>query len=179
MYTRKISSRLLPATLICAIVILDQLTKWWISVSIPINTVGMELWGDFLKIIHVRNLGIAFSIGESLPSPFRQIFFILLPLLVIVFLSLYLVRTKELSQLSRWSMAGIMGGGIGNIIDRIFRSTGVVDFLDFKFYGLFGLNRFPTFNIADASVVVCSIILLISLAIEEGRRRRYLRRGGE
>ena len=58
----------------------------------------------------------------------------------------------------------ICGGGFGNLIDRFFRSEGVIDFIDVKFYGLFGLERWPTFNIADSAVVVCGILLLISFA---------------
>ena len=60
---------------------------------------------------------------------------------------------------------GIIGGGIGNIIDRFFRAEGVVDFIDVKFFGIFGLERWPTFNVADAAVVVCGIILIVSFLI--------------
>ena len=62
-------------------------------------------------------------------------------------------------------MAGILGGGIGNIIDRIFRPEGVVDFISVKFYGILGFDRWPTFNIADASVVVCVFMFLFSVAL--------------
>ena len=56
-------------------------------------------------------------------------------------------------------------GGLGNYVDRIFRPAGVVDFLDFKFFGIFGLERWPTFNVADATVVVTGILLFISFLI--------------
>ena len=59
-------------------------------------------------------------------------------------------------------VVGIIGGGIGNLIDRIFRAEGVVDFIDVKFYGLFGMERWPTFNVADSAVVVCGILLIVS-----------------
>ena len=48
------------------------------------------------------------------------------------------------------------------IIDRIARPDGVIDFLSVKFYGLFGLERWPTFNVADSAVVVCGILLVVS-----------------
>ncbi len=60
-----------------------------------------------------------------------------------------------------------MGGGIGNLIDRIFRSLRVVDFISVKFYGIFGLERWPTFNIADASLVVSGILLAVLLLEKE------------
>jgi signal peptidase II len=58
------------------------------------------------------------------------------------------------------------------VIDRIFRPQGVVDFLSFKFYGLFGYERWPTFNLADASVVVCAVLLVVSTIIIDSRRKR-------
>ena len=53
------------------------------------------------------------------------------------------------------------------MIDRIFRSLRVVDFISVKFYGLFGLERFPTWNVADSAVVVSVILLLLSFIIKE------------
>jgi signal peptidase II len=60
-------------------------------------------------------------------------------------------------------VAGIIGGGVGNLIDRVFRPEGVVDFIDVRFFGLFGLDRWPTFNVADSSVVVCGALLAASI----------------
>ena len=60
-------------------------------------------------------------------------------------------------------ICGVIGGGLGNIFDRFFRPEGVVDFIDVKFFGLFGMERFPTFNVADSFVMVCAILLVISV----------------
>jgi signal peptidase II len=68
-------------------------------------------------------------------------------------------------------MGGILGGGLGNLIDRIFRPEGVVDYLSFKFYGMFGLERFPAFNVADSSIVVSGILLVILFILQERRNR--------
>jgi signal peptidase II len=59
----------------------------------------------------------------------------------------------------------MIGGGLGNYMDRIFRPEGVVDFLDFKFYGLLGMQRWPTFNLADMTLVVSAILLFISFLL--------------
>ncbi|HKJ85116.1 MAG TPA: signal peptidase II, partial [Spirochaetia bacterium] len=106
-------------------------------------------------------------IGGELGPPLRRVLFIVFPLLVIGGLVFYYFRTDEFTRLQRWAIAGIIAGGIGNVIDRIFRPAGVVDFLDVKFYGLFGLERWPTFNVADSSVVVCGILLMISVLFEK------------
>ncbi|ULQ58974.1 signal peptidase II [Brucepastera parasyntrophica] len=160
---KKLKERLLPFILTAGIILLDQLTKWIVTVTIPKWSVGPSFFGDFLRIIHVYNPGIAFSIGGGLSATVRSFLFGLMPLLVIAVMFVIYFRSNDLTKLQRWSIAGIIGGGLGNLIDRFFRPEGVVDFIDVKFYGLFGLERWPTFNVADASVVVCGILLLASL----------------
>jgi len=155
----------LPFSLSAFVIILDQLTKSFIVANWPRQgTLIRDVFNnDILLIYHVRNKAIAFSIGDNLPDPFRFPLFVVVPILVLVFLVLYYFKTDDFSNLQRWAIAGIIGGGIGNIGDRIFRPDGVVDFISVKFYGLFGLERWPTFNVADSSVVVCCFILLITM----------------
>lgn len=154
------TEKILPMTLALAVLILDQLTKFLITVYVPMNTIGCSFFGDFLRIIHVRNPGIAFSIGHGLPSAVRSVLFAAMPLIVIVIVLAVYFRNTDFTRFQRWTIAGIAGGGIGNLIDRCFRPHGVVDFIDIKFYGLFGLERWPTFNIADMSVLICGVLLL-------------------
>ena len=149
---------------------MDQISKKLIIDNIPVNTIGFSFLNDFLWIVHVKNLGVAFSLGDSVPNVLRIILFIIIPLIVMGGLGFYIVRTDTLTSLQRWSLAGILGGGIGNLIDRIFRSDGVVDFVSVRFYGLFGMERFPVFNVADSSIVVFGILILITFLIE-GRKK--------
>ena len=156
------NNKKLPFILALAVIIADQFTKWLITVLIPINGIGASFFGDFLRIIHARNTAIAFSIGTSMPQTLKMLLFSAVPLIVLGAIVVYLLRTDNLTRLQRWSACGIIGGGVGNLIDRIFRPLGVVDFVDVKFYGLFGLDRWPTFNVADAAIVVCGLLLVIS-----------------
>jgi len=162
------AKRLRPLILSVALIVLDQISKALIVHFIPLHTIGASYWNGFLRIIHTRNLAIAFSLGRSLPGNVRSVLFIILPLVLLVLLAVYFVRSRDLTMLQRWAVAGIIGGGFGNLIDRIFRPAGVVDFIDIRFYGLFGLERWPTFNVADSSVVVAGILLIISFLIEKG-----------
>lgn len=161
--------RLIPLMLFAVIVVVDQITKAVIVATVPrIESSGyvIEVLGEFLRIIHTRNLGIAFSLGRNLEPGLRQVLFIALPTVVVVLLGVFYIRSDEFTPLQRWAVAGILGGGVGNLIDRVFRADGVVDFVDVKFYGLFGLERWPTFNVADASVVVCGILLVLGMFLE-------------
>ncbi|MCL2374072.1 MAG: signal peptidase II, partial [Treponema sp.] len=101
--------------------------------------------------------------GYGLPQPYRFILFVIVPIVVLLLLTWYYFNTTEFSRLQRWAIAGIIGGGIGNITDRVFRPDGVVDFISVRFFGIFGMERWPTFNVADASVVVCCMILLYTM----------------
>lgn len=152
------------------VVLLDQLSKYLIIESIPQRGIGASFFGDFLRIVHVRNPGIAFSIGRSLPEPVRTLLFTFLPLCVLVILGLHFFKSGEYSPLQRWMAAGVLGGGIGNLLDRVFRPDGVVDFIDVKIYGFLGMERWPTFNIADSVVVVCGLAIALSIFLTRRER---------
>ncbi len=154
--------KILPMILMVLVILADQISKLLIVKNIPLYTVGASFFGDFLRIIHVCNPGIAFSIGQGWSLAARGILFRAVPLIVIIIVLVVYFRSDSFTNLQRWAIAGITGGGFGNLIDRFFRTEGVVDFIDVKFYGLFGMERWPTFNIADSAVVVCGILLIIS-----------------
>lgn len=169
---KNLKSKLLPFVLAVVVIVLDQITKMLIVRHIPPYTIGFQMLGDFCRIIHVSNTGVAFSLGATWSETLRHILFLLVPVVVIVLVIVIYFRNNEFSKLQRWAIAGIVGGGIGNLIDRFFRSEGVVDFIDIKFYGLFGLDRWPTFNVADSAVVVCGILLLVSFIIAMAKENK-------
>jgi len=151
-------------TLTAALLLADQIVKAVIVKIKPETGLIKDVFDNgFLWIYHVRNKAIAFSMGENFPEFIKPVLFIAVPVLVLIFLLWYYFKTGEFTKIQRWAVAGIIGGGLGNILDRIFRPDGVVDYVSVKFYGLFGLDRWPTFNIADASVVVCCVILLVTI----------------
>ena len=160
-----------PLIMSVAIIVLDQITKFLIAQNIEPNSIGQRIFGDFIWIVHAQNLGMAFSIGDNFPELARRILFILLPALVMVFVIIYYFRGSDLSNGMRWAMAGILGGGIGNLIDRIVRPGGVIDFMSVKFYGIFGMERFPAFNVADSSITVSGILLILLFILQEIRNR--------
>lgn len=181
--TKKIDwQKILPFILCIVVIILDQVTKGLVVnfVRETKSTDGVlyvkySWFNDFIRIIHIRNTGVAFSMGDSWNPILRKIVFVVLPLVVMAIVVRVYFKSKDLTNLQRWCICGILGGGIGNLIDRIFRPTGVVDFIDVKWFGFENLantpldflswNRWPTFNVADAAVVVCGIILIISFIV--------------
>lgn len=164
-----------------AVVIVDQITKFMVKgFSIPflnINYEGMFLgqmipvFGDFFRFTFVENPGMAF--GYDPGSSFKLIISIF-SLVASIGLTFYLYIIRDKSWSLKIAIALILGGAIGNLIDRTFYGVifdyaplfygKVVDFFDFDFFNftLFGrsYDRWPVFNIADAAVTIGVLILV-------------------
>lgn len=157
--------KIIPLIFSLVIILLDQITKALVEKFILPYSIGCTFFGDFLQIIHVTNKGVAFSLGSGATGSLRQVLFCFAPLVVLAVVVVVYLRNDEFSTLQRFAIAGIVGGGAGNLIDRFFRKDGVVDFISVKFYGLFGFERWPTFNLADSAVVICGFMLLASFMV--------------
>jgi signal peptidase II len=173
---KALTEKLVPFSLTVFVIIADQAVKSFIAANWPINSIVKKLFLDdsgdgILEIWHVRNKAIAFSLGGNLPEGLRPILFVVLPFAVLIFLVWYYMTSSEFTKLQRWAVAGIVGGGLGNLIDRVLRPDGVVDFISVKFYGFLGFERWPTFNIADSSVVVCVFLWLLSMLLNSNEWR--------
>lgn len=167
--------RIKPLFLSLIIILIDQLSKTWVVNNIPENTIGFKFFGDFLYIIHVRNHAVAFSLGQGLSLNIRAVLFILIPTIVLAYIVKIIVSKKkpfDITNFQLWILAGFLGGGFGNLFDRIFRHFRVVDFMSNKVYGLFGMERWPTWNFADATVCICGILLVLSIIIEERKHKK-------
>lgn len=169
---RNSAAKLWPLLLTVLIILADQATKFIIVKTIPPFTIGRSFLGGLLRIVHVSNTGVAFSVGDSLPDTIRHFLFAIIPLIVIILVLVVYFRNDSFTHLQRWAICGIVGGGLGNLIDRFVRAEGVVDFIDVKFFGILGFDRWPTFNVADSSIVVCGIILIISFIVSIAEEER-------
>jgi len=156
---RDAKTKLLPLVLTVGVIAVDQLVKWIVTRTLPYGR-PVEVIGDFLRLVYVQNPNIGFSIGRSLGGGGRFVLVRLLPLIVSGILLVYYLVGKDITRFQRWVLAAVLGGGLGNYVDRIFRQGEVVDFIDVKFYGILGMQRWPTFNLADSTLVVGGILLL-------------------
>ena len=172
-----LKEKLLPLILTLIAIITDQISKAIVVAKIPVfNPFNAEncivkVIGNFFRFIHVKNNAIAFSLGSTWPDSVRRAIFAWGTLVLLILVFVYYFKTTELNKLQRWALCGILGGGIGNLIDRFFRPDGVVDFLDVYFGGFLGFERWPTFNIADSFVVVCGIIFVIALIVDRRKEK--------
>ncbi|MEW6333864.1 MAG: signal peptidase II [Thermodesulfobacteriota bacterium] len=147
-----------------AVLVLDQLTKAWIIATLKIHE-GFAVIDGLFNVVHVRNPGAAFGFLAGAPPVFRSVFFIAVTLAAILLILHYLrqTRTEQLSLVV--SLALILAGAVGNLIDRI-RFGEVVDFLDVYI----GTAHWPAFNVADASISVGAAFLVLSLIARRKER---------
>lgn len=172
--------RILYLTLV--VIVADQLSKFYIKgISIPILNLKLEgmhlgesipVIGDFFKITFTENPGMAFGFD---PGSDFKLFISIFSLVASIGLIFYLYSVRNKSISLKIAIALILGGAIGNVIDRMFYGLiydysplffgKVVDFFDFDFFNFSILgrsyDRWPIFNIADAAVSIGVLVLLI------------------
>lgn len=160
---QELKEKLIPLWMTALVVFLDQASKIIITLTIKPNQI-VEVLGDFFRLVYRQNPYIIFSLGRDFHPLFQTIGFLVLPILILSLFVFFYFRDKDIRPVYRLPLAAILGGGLGNLLDRILRPGGVVDFLDFKFFGILGLERWPTFNLADTAVV-CGVITVAILAL--------------
>ena len=123
--------------------------------------------GDYLRLTYIHNPGAAFGITLGPPGASRYIFLFLSLIALAALAGMYWITpAKDKVRLS--SIALICGGALGNLLDRVRSSAGVVDFLDIGVGNL----RWPVFNVADIAVTTGAIFLALSLWREEQQVER-------
>lgn len=142
--------------IVSVIVILDQITKWLIAQSLPVHD-AVPVFESFFHLTHERNPGAAFSLLAQAPASFRQPFFLLTTTAAVVMLFIFLRKVEESDWLTIGAIGGILGGAIGNFIDRVLYGE-VVDFLLVHWRGYY----WPAFNVADSCITVGVVCMLIS-----------------
>ena len=134
-------------------VVLDHITKFLVVRDIPYYS-SVKI-NDYLSIVNISNTGVAFSMFQN-----NNIFFIILVSAVLLFLIYFIIKNKnELTRFQFHSLFLILSGGIGNLIDRIFRGA-VVDFIDVGYKDIY---RWPAFNVADSCVCIGIALFIISV----------------
>jgi signal peptidase II len=152
----KLSRNLSIILLIVSNIAVDQISK----VIVRANVIPYEesnILGSYLTLHNVENSGAFLGIGSDFNPIIKLIFLLILPVLVLGYLIYYIYNTKTLDSISLIALSCIAGGGIANVFDRIVYGS-VTDFLHIDLGGVF---RTGIFNLADLSVTIGMIVLLI------------------
>ena len=143
------------------IVIIDQLTKTYVDNEMRLYQ-SIELLENFFHITYIRNKGAAFGILSGADESIRIPFFLVVSAIAIAVIFYILYSYHEESKLFPLSLALILSGAIGNMIDRL-RFGEVVDFLDVHWYE----HHWPAFNIADSAISIGVALLIINMLFEK------------
>ena len=141
------------------VIAIDQFTKWLIVQKMELYE-QIPIIENFFYLTSHRNSGAAWGILEG-----QMIFFYIVTAIVIVGIIYYMEKYAKGDKLLAISLSLILGGAIGNFIDRLLHQE-VVDFLDFIIFRY----DFPIFNIADSSLVVGVILVFIATFIDEKKK---------
>ncbi len=157
---------------VCGIAVLaiDQITKFLVNAEFDLGE-SREFINGFIDLVYIHNRGGAWGMlyGHT---------YILLPITVIIMalcIVLYIKLGKG-NRLMLWAITLVMSGGIGNMIDRVFRDGNVIDFLHFEFW-----PSFPVFNIADCAIVAGAGLLILYFimdTVKDEKAKRSEKAGG-
>lgn len=139
----------LMAAFAALIVGLDQLTKWLVIKNVPLHSDLGSVLGIF-HITHTKNTGAAWGMLEG-----QTWLFVLVMVLFVALIALIIWRKWVTKKFELVCLASILGGGLGNMIDRVFRNGIVTDMIEFDFV------QFPVFNVADCFITLGCFALLI------------------
>jgi len=148
-------------SVIIAIVIFDQWTKSLVSANFYLGE-SVKVIDGLLNFTYARNTGAAFSFGGNFENWARYLLFLALPVVACAWLGTLLIKSFKGPKILTWAYALILGGAIGNLIDR-FRLDYVVDFIDFYHKDA----HFATFNIADSAISIAAGLLIIDFIINK------------
>ena len=151
-------SRFFPAWVwVPLVLVIDFVSKRFVLANEEALRAKIQILGELLRFSYVRNPGSAMGL-----FPVGRTVLVSISILASLFL-IYLYRTTDPAlRLRRSAMAAILGGALGNLVDRIFYNGLVVDFID---VGI-GTHRFYTFNVADMGVTVGGTLLFLCLLLE-------------
>lgn len=142
------------------VVVLDQVTKLAVRYSFEYG-VPHNIIGDWVRLTYIENPGMAFGIQVG-GQPFFTVFAVIATVIIFV----YILKARDEKMSVRSALGMILGGAIGNLIDRFLYGK-VVDFVDIGF----GTIRWPIFNVADSAVTVGMMILIVFVVYDKSSKQ--------
>jgi len=140
-----------------SIVVLDQISKYIVLKSIEIHS-SIPMISGFFNLVHTRNRGMAFGMFNRPGSDLGYYLLLSATFVAVILILFWFSRLKQEERMLAPGLSLILGGAIGNLIDRV-RLREVIDFLDFYI----GPYHWPAFNVADSAITVGTLWVVLSL----------------
>jgi signal peptidase II len=150
-----------PALVVC---LLDQASKWLVTRALGVHD-SLTVISGFFNLVHVTNRGMAFGLLNRPGFDLGFYFLVSATLVAILLLVAWCLRLKDTKQRLIPGLSLILGGAVGNLIDRL-RYREVIDFLDFYV----GSYHWPAFNVADSAITIGAFWVVIVLCFQRSSR---------
>jgi signal peptidase II len=157
------SKRAPYALLVASVVAVDQVTKFLVDRLMALHA-SHEIVPGLLSLTYVRNRGAAFGILSDADLPYQSVLFTLVSVLALCAIAYYSLKLPAEDRLPQTGLALIMGGAIGNLLNRASRGY-VIDFVDVYW----GRHHWPAFNVADSCISVGVALLILDVLVAEKR----------
>lgn len=172
--TRSKRSFVIIGTLV-VLVLLDHLTKWAAIVYLNVESAPVyHFLGDMFRLQYAENKGAFLSLGAGLPDGARALVMTGLNTLILFALLIYLFAARKIAFTPLCALSLVAAGGIGNLIDRVFRDGRVVDFMNMGIsYREFHL-RTGIFNVADVAIMAGLFLIILNemLLLRKGKEQK-------
>lgn len=145
------------AMVVVLLVVLDQATKWLVRRNLDLWD-SREIIPGLLNLVHVQNTGAAFGLLNDVDFAYKPAVMIGIAALALVAIAAYATQLGFHERAARWGLSFILGGAIGNLIDRAIAGH-VLDFVDVYW----GSVHFWAFNVADAAITTGAILVLLDM----------------
>jgi signal peptidase II len=152
-----IRERLPEIWLAAAIVIFDQATKYMVKARLPLHE-SVTVIPGFFDLTHVRNTGAAFGMLNNMEFAYKPVVMVVVALVALGAVASYALTLPTTQRIARYGLALILGGAVGNLIDRAAMGY-VVDFVDVYWRGV----HFWAFNVADSAITVGVALMLLDV----------------
>ena len=142
-----------------ALILIDQYTKFMVSLHIPLNY-SVNVVAGFFNLTHIRNSGVAFGIFSEQNSELKPYLLIFVSIIAIIAILAIFHQTDREKKMVQTGLVLVFSGAIGNLIDRVLHKE-VIDFIDIFFEN----QHWPAFNIADACITIGVMLLAVDMLV--------------
>lgn len=162
-----VKKKYIAVTLVSAVIVgLDQLAKVLVCKLLPLHA-RVEIMHDYVNIVHVRNTGVAFGLFKGFGSQFKVVSLLAVTAVTCFLAGFLITQVKKGPWLHIYGLSLILGGAVGNLIDR-YRFNEVVDFIDAHWQNIY---HWPAFNVADAAITVGIVVIVASELLQYTKQR--------
>lgn len=162
---------ILILSILLSLIVLDHLTKWIAIHYLKYSGMSYHFLGDLFRLQYAENTGAFLSLGASLPDGMRSVVMTGLNTVILGGLLLYMFLSRNIQRLPLCAFSLVAAGGIGNLIDRIFRDGRVVDFMNMGITSSGFTLRTGIFNVADVAIMAGLFLVLLNEAFIISRKK--------